>query len=150
MNEAEFAATVRDCSLDAFAAAEEDRAEARALIVRIIDAMEWVAGIEPALLAEAIEDMHWKLRAGMPKSSSRYMPDLRADAEYWAGTATREELCSWAGAALRELAEQGLAGEFAARLRKRLLLDLWLTMPPEWQRDFLARVDPQGRWRGAT
>ena len=49
-------------------------------------------------------------------------------------------------AALRQLQRTPM-GE---RMRKRLLVALWQTMPVDWRAEFLARVDPAGAFRGAA
>lgn len=95
-----------------------------------------------AIMAAALEEM----AAGMPPVADGFN-DLRADADFWADTATPPELAAYVGAGLRHIDPP----EFAALSRKKLLLDLWDTMPESWRRQFVQRVDPEGRFhRGAA
>ena len=89
------------------------------------------------------------LGAGMPEAETAFS-DLRADAGFWAATAGPHELREYLGAALRAITESGAGAAMALAPRKRLLLDLWQSLPEADRRKFLARVDPKGVFRGAA
>ena len=89
------------------------------------------------------------LGAGIPEADTMWS-DLRADAAFWADTASPAELREYLGAALRKITEGDLDAAIALAPRKRLLVDLWAGMPEADKRKFLARVDPKGLFRGAA
>jgi hypothetical protein len=68
--------------------------------------------------------------------------ELREDAAYWADVAGPHELEAYVAAGLRRIERTA----FGERARKRLLVALWETMPEDWRRDFVRRVDPEGRF----
>ena len=89
------------------------------------------------------------LGTGMPVAESAFR-ELREDAGFWAATAGPHELREYLGAACREIARNGTGANMALGARKRLLLDLWQSLPEADRRKFLARVDPKGVFRGAA
>ena len=89
------------------------------------------------------------LGAGIPVAESAFS-DLRADAAFWAELAGPHELREYLGAALRAITESGAGAAMALAPRKRLLLDLWQSLPEADRRKFLGRVDPKGLFRGAA
>lgn len=76
--------------------------------------------------------------------------DLRGDAGFWAAVAGPHELREVVAAGCRVLSESGAGQAMAIGPRKRLMLDLWNSMPEADKRKFLARVDPKGVFRGAS
>lgn len=94
-----------------------------------------------ALMVAALED----IGAGMPEVD-HWRDRLREDAAFWADTARPDELEAYVAAGLRRLGDTPM-GE---RMRKRLLVSLWQTMPEGWRAEFMARVDPAGAFRGAA
>lgn len=119
----------------------EDMARHRA----IVDLAEAIARAHPddaaALMLAAIED----IGAGMPEADWHF-DSVRRDALWWADLARPDELEAYVGAGLRQLG----ATPMGERMRKRLLVALWQTMPEAWRAEFLARVDPDGAFRGAA
>lgn len=92
------------------------------------------------LCAIFVEDV----AAGWPDAG--ILDHHRADAELWADAATAPEVEAVTMAGLRRIERDA----FAERARKRLIRDLWQTMPAEWRRAFLSKVDPAGTLRGAS
>lgn len=89
------------------------------------------------------------LGAGMPVAEA-YSSDLRADAAFWASTATPHELREYVGAACRAMVESKTAQHIPEGPRKRLLVDIWATLSERDKAKFLQSVDPQGAFRGAA
>lgn len=76
--------------------------------------------------------------AGMPGLAP--FADIRADARFWAGAASVVELVEYCAAAAQELSGK-LLGIHA---RKRLLWQLWRSLPPKVQADFLRFAGREG------
>ena len=72
--------------------------------------------------------------------------DLRADASFWAETANPYELEAYFAATLKRLGCTTLG----INARKRMIVTLWQSLPPDDQAAFLARVDPAGKFRGKS
>ena len=89
-------------------------------------------------LAAAIEE----IGAGMPDALA-FMDAIRADADFWADTATPVELEAFTAAGLRAIERTG----FGLKARKRIFAALWETLDADDRRAFLARVDPAGKYR---
>jgi hypothetical protein len=84
--------------------------------------------------------------AGMPDAVAVLAQGLRADAEFWADTATPAELEAYTAAGLRAI-ERAAFGLVA---RRRLLAAIWAGLPADDQRAFLRRVDPRGLFAGVA
>ncbi len=85
-----------------------------------------------------------QLRAGTPLPP---LLDIEDEARWWASTATPFELLAYLQACLDQLGDAALQ----ANTRKRLLVQLWDSLPASDRQGFLARVDPQGHFmRGAA
>jgi len=131
-------------------ALEDFARDERSAASEVAAAREIAAAIERGLVVSRpmtrclIEHAFDLLCAGSPRPGGDAWSLLREDADFWADTAPQQEIEAYVAAGLRELERR----ELAPRLRKRLLKSLWLSMPWDWQRDFLARVDPEGRWIG--
>ncbi len=109
--------------------------------------VELVAAIRSAPAREAAEVMACVIddgRAGLPPHDA--WGDIRADAAWWADIATPPEIEAVVAAGLRRI-DRAL---FAEAARKRLFVALWDAMAPADRRAFLARVDPEARFRGAA
>ena len=90
--------------------------------------------VEPGIAAELCAAHLDNLAAGMPGLDP--WGDLRADAAFWADSATVPELNAYACAAMRRL-----GGRMQGRdMRKRLLADIWRTLPAEDRTAFLRKV----------
>lgn len=121
-----------------FAQEAERRAAARALA----EALKRAHPEDAADMAVIVLDYY---SAGVPEAAA-WNVQLREHALWWADIATSAEVEAFVAAGLRRL-ENSAMGE---RMRKRLLVDLWQTMPEGWRAEFLARVDPAGAFRGAA
>lgn len=125
-----------------FARFVQQRQQAEALAGMVMDAPPEIA---VPICAMALDH----LGAGMPEAETMFS-DLRADAAFWAETASPVELREYLAAGLRELSGRGDAREMVLSARKRLLVALWAGLPEAEKRKFIARVDPKGLFRGAA
>lgn len=101
-----------------------------------------IAACHPSDAAEILAAALEYLSAGDPAFDP--FGDLRADASFWAETANPFELEMYFAAALKRLGSTALG----INARKRLIVALWQSLPPDGQAAFLARVDPDGKFRG--
>ncbi|SEM61469.1 hypothetical protein SAMN04488103_101632 [Gemmobacter aquatilis] len=85
-----------------------------------------------------------RLRRGAPLPP---LLDIEHEASWWASMATPFELLAYLQACLAQLTDEAVK----VNTRKRLLVQLWDTLPASDRHAFLARVDPQGAFvRGAA
>lgn len=109
--------------------------------------------IRATTLAYAIRDAHpddarqimvaalIDLSAGMPPHTA--FGDIREDARWWSGLASPVELLEYLAEALRELGHKALC----LAHRKRLMVDLWESLPRDDRKSFLSKIDPDGEFR---
>ncbi|MBC7157380.1 MAG: hypothetical protein H5U20_07680 [Rhodobacteraceae bacterium] len=136
------------------AARREADAMARAMRIKgarmaLIEAYLALARLSPAVADGSVAQLADAAATRRPGGfCSIWLDELRDEAGVWADYAHPLEIAAYAAAALQRLDAAGVPalGEAA---RKRLLVVLWQGMPAEWQRAFLARVDPRGRFRAA-
>ncbi len=112
---------------------------ARLLVATIAMVARHDPGDAMQVMAAAIEDLGG---AGRPPVPFLY-GDLRKDAEWWADIATPVELELYVAAGLRAITRTA----FAERARKRIFVGLWESFTPDFQKSFLACVDPNGKFR---
>ncbi len=91
------------------------------------------------IMCAALEE----IGAGMP-SMDLFMGNLRADAEFWADIATPQELEAFVAAGLRKIERTA----FAEVTRKRIFMTNWESFSDADRRNFLTRVDPNGKFVG--
>lgn len=84
-------------------------------------------------------DVVEQFRAGTPLPPLLQIED---EARWWASTATPFEHLAYLQACLDQLGDPALA----ANTRKRLLVQLWDTLPASDRQAFLGRVDPEGHF----
>lgn len=99
---------------------------------------------DPADAAQIMAAALESLSAGAPAPLPRLFENLREEAAFWADSAHPIELEVYAAAALRRIERRA----FCQGARKRLLLALWKSMPADWRRAFVGRVDPRGEYTG--
>jgi hypothetical protein len=106
---------------------------AEALIKRIEKAAELDVDITVAVLCAALEEMG----AGMPELGA-YRGEIGTHAATWADCATPHELATYMAAGLAKVDRRA----FARNTRKRLLVALWNSLPPEDRTAFIDFVEP--------
>ena len=89
-----------------------------------------------ATLGECLGILMDEIGAGTPRYEA--LGDMRAEAMWWADTATPEELETYTAAALRRIERV----RFAEATRKRLLVALWDSLDGAGRSAFLAKVIP--------
>lgn len=105
---------------------------------------EAVAASHPRDATQIMTAMLDSLSAGVP--GLHPFGDLRADAQFWVDTAHPLEIEAYFAASLKRLG--GLA--LGIRARKRLLVELWHSLPVGDRAAFLARIGPDGDFRGKS
>lgn len=106
---------------------------AEALIKRIEKAAELDHDITVAVLCAATEE----LGAGMPDLRD-YRDRVAQGAGIWADCATPHELATYLAAGLAKVGRRA----FARNTRKRLLVALWNSLPPEDRTAFIDFIEP--------
>lgn len=106
---------------------------AEALIKRIEKAASLDVDTTVAVLCAAAEEMG----AGMPELGS-YRGEISNHAATWADCATPHELATYMAAGLAKVDRRA----FARNTRKRLLVALWNSLPPEDRTAFLDFIEP--------
>ncbi len=122
-----------------------DHAELRRQIVhaRISAVLERLVVVDRRAVVDALDFWLEDLSAGMPHAP-QYGDISRENAVYWADTATPVEIEVYVAAGLASIRRK----LFAMGLLKRMMVNIWARLGPEDQRAFLARVDPNGAFRG--
>ncbi len=80
-----------------------------------------------------------RLRAGTPLPP---LSEIEDEARWWASTAAPFELLAYMQACLDRLADEAMT----VNTRKRLMVQLWDTLPAPDRQAFLSRVDPEGQF----
>lgn len=106
---------------------------AEALIKRIERSAELDHDITVAVLCAAAEEMG----AGMPDLKD-YRDHLAQGAGIWADCATPHELATYMAAGLAKVDRRA----FARNTRKRLLVALWNSLPPDDRTAFIDFIEP--------
>lgn len=106
---------------------------AEALIKRIEKAAELDHDITVAVLCAAAEE----LGAGMPELGA-YRGEISNHAATWADCATPHELATYLAAGLAKVDRRA----FARNTRKRLLVAIWNSLPPEDRTAFIDFIEP--------
>lgn len=68
--------------------------------------------------------------------------EIEDEARWWASAASRFELLAYMQACLDQLADEAMK----VNTRKRLMVQIWDTLPAPDRQAFLARVDPEGQF----
>lgn len=134
---AETAITHARATYEASPAFKAERAVllAEALIARIERAAQFDHATTVAVLCAAAEE----LGAGMPDLGS-YRNDIGHSAATWADCATPHELATYLAAGLAKIDRRA----FARNTRKRLLVALWNSLPPEDRTAFIDFIEHPG------
>lgn len=130
---AEIARFRRDYEASPAFKAERAALLAEALTDRIAQAARIDHEVTVAILCAAAEE----LGAGMPDLAS-YRADLGKIAATWADCATRHELATYLAAGLAKIDRRA----FGRDTRKRLLVALWNSLPPEDKAAFVDFIVP--------
>lgn len=80
-----------------------------------------------------------QLRIGTPLPP---LLEIEDEARWWASAASRFELLAYMQACLDQLADEAMK----VNTRKRLMVQIWDTLPAPDRQAFLARVDPEGQF----
>jgi hypothetical protein len=114
------------------------KAERAALLAAALtSAIQKAAQIDDAVTVAILCAAAAELGAGMPVLAE-YRAELGNSAATWADCATPDELATYLAAALAKIDRRA----FARITRKRILVALWNSLPPEDRTDFIDFIEP--------
>lgn len=130
--------TVIACAQRNFEASLAFKAERAALLAAaLINAIQKAAQIDDTVTVAILCAGAAELGAGMPVLAE-HRAELSNSAATWADCATPDELATYLAAALAKIDRRA----FARTTRKRILVALWNSLPPEDKAAFIDFIEP--------